>query len=639
VPGVASPHAGHITITQPGTNVQMHQKGLVLLPNTKYQLSFKAYSNTGHDLAISLLKDGSPYTKYGLSNYVINLGTAWKDYSIQFTTSGFSGTVTDARLMFWLAPYDASQDQYYFDEVTLTSAPITPPPESVNIVSNPGFESGRSNWIFYTNGAGTFLIDVAGPESPSAGHITISMPGTNVQLRQAGLVLLPNTIYRMSFKAYSITGHDLAISLIKDGSPYTKYGLSNYVINLSTTWKDYSIQFTTSGFSGTVTDARLMFWLAPYDAAQDQYFIDDVTLALVFPPETDRTPPKITLWYGNSQIFGQKGIPQQWVNILGNVQDASGVSSLKYSLNKRNVINLSIGPQYRLESRGDFNVEINHNDLLCADNQLVITAVDARGNSKNEIVSIKYSCNNVWPENYTINWRDAVSIQDKAQIADGLWIKETNSIRPAVIGYDRLITIGDMTWDDYEITVPITINSPLDSSLKIPPNFGFIMRWQGHWDWTNIYPAGWRGIQPRPAWHPLGALGVYIWVPSIKDYRLRIIGNNMKVIADDTTGKHLEVGVPYMFKMRAKTNGTITRYSLKVWKLGTSEPAAWTISGNGVAGELKQGSATLNAHNANVSFGNITIRSLATEAAASPTTQPVNQTVINGSVATSEPIH
>ena len=36
-----------------------------------------------------------------------------------------------------------------------------------------------------------------------------------------------------------------------------------------------------SGFAGTVNDARLRFWLAPYDAAGDIYQFDDVRLELL----------------------------------------------------------------------------------------------------------------------------------------------------------------------------------------------------------------------------------------------------------------------------------------------------------------------------------------------------------------------
>jgi len=46
-PGSGSPRAGHITILQPGSNVQLYQVNLALEPNTQYRLSFKAYSNTG----------------------------------------------------------------------------------------------------------------------------------------------------------------------------------------------------------------------------------------------------------------------------------------------------------------------------------------------------------------------------------------------------------------------------------------------------------------------------------------------------------------------------------------------------------------------------------------------------------------
>ncbi|MCL7413497.1 MAG: DUF1349 domain-containing protein, partial [ANME-2 cluster archaeon] len=314
----------------------------------------------------------------------------------------------------------------------------------------------------------------------------------------------------------------------------------------------------------------------------------------------DATPPTITVWYGTPQKFGQIGNPQQWINILGNTHDPSGIASLNYSLNNGISQPLSIGPDgLRLQSNGDFNIEIDHTKLDCGNNQVIINATDSFGNVKNETVTVDYSCNNTWPDTYSINWSSVTSIQDPVQVVDGLWIKEPNSIRPSVIGYDRLIAVGNMTWDDYEITVPITINEPLDSSSPHGPNFGVIMRWQGHYDRD--------GTQPRPGWWPLGALGVYIWDSQLKDYRLKIIGNDMKVIANDMNGKHLEVGVTYMFKMRAQTINGNTYYSLKVWEESTPEPLEWTISGNGVAGELKQGSALLASHYSNVSFGDVNI--------------------------------
>ncbi len=149
-----------------------------------------------------------------------------------------------------------------------------------NTLSNPGFESGTSPWVFYTNGTGTFAADAGGDGSVYAGHVTVSQPGTNVQLYQSNIALEPNTLYQLSFKAYSNTGHDASVSLQKHGSPYTGYGLSQ-VFDLTTFWAPYSVQFTTSGFTGTVNDGRLMLWLASYAASGDQYFFDDVELTKV----------------------------------------------------------------------------------------------------------------------------------------------------------------------------------------------------------------------------------------------------------------------------------------------------------------------------------------------------------------------
>jgi len=370
-PGFEGSNAAKLALNSGSTNIQLYQKGVTLEPDTRYWLSFSAKSNTGHDVNVRLIKHVSPYTNYGL-DFTADLDTNWHTFTTEFTTNGFTDTVNDGRLMFWLTPFAASGDTYFIDDIRLEKVDFqdtTPPtvtgneptgtnvpvitqihvtfsevmdqasaesafstspatlgsfswignimtytPDSdltsdttytvtigtgamdlpdnnmeaehiwdftTEIVRNPGFESGTSPWLFYTNGMGTFLNDASGAGSPYVGHITISQEGSNVQLYQPGLVLEPNTLYRLSFKAYSNTGHDLSISLHKHGSPYTNYGLSNYVVNLGTSWSEYSTQFTTSGFSGTVNDGRLRFWLSPYGAIGDQYFIDDVILEKV----------------------------------------------------------------------------------------------------------------------------------------------------------------------------------------------------------------------------------------------------------------------------------------------------------------------------------------------------------------------
>jgi len=148
-----------------------------------------------------------------------------------------------------------------------------------NVVVNPGFESGTKPWLFYTNGAGAFTNGAAGAGSTSAARVGITTQGSNVQLHQSGLSLEPNTQYTLTFKAYSNTGHDVAVSVLKHVAPYTNYGLSKQVFDLTTAWKTFSVQFTTRNFAGTVGDARLMFALESYDANGDVYYFDDATLS------------------------------------------------------------------------------------------------------------------------------------------------------------------------------------------------------------------------------------------------------------------------------------------------------------------------------------------------------------------------
>lgn len=89
-----------------------------------------------------------------------------------------------------------------------------------------------------------------------------------------------NTRYRLTFSAYSNTGHDVTVRILKHVSPYTAYML-DLTANLGTSWQTFFTEFTSSGFTGMVNDGRLMFWLAPYAAAGDNYYIDNVILQKV----------------------------------------------------------------------------------------------------------------------------------------------------------------------------------------------------------------------------------------------------------------------------------------------------------------------------------------------------------------------
>ena len=80
---------------------------------------------------------------------------------------------------------------------------------------------------------------------------------------------------------------------------------------------------------------------------------------------------------------------------------------------------------------------------------------------------------NVWPSTYSIDWDAGGAINDVAQVVDGKWKLEAGGVRAVEPDYDRLISLGDVNWTDYEVTFPVTFNA-LDTS-----GFSRLGQWRG----------------------------------------------------------------------------------------------------------------------------------------------------------------
>ncbi len=313
--------------------------------------------------------------------------------------------------------------------------------------------------------------------------------------------------------------------------------------------------------------------------------------------------PNINVWYGDYQKFGQLGIVQMWVNILGNVSFETGIEQLTYSLNggPENPLMLGTPAHDRLEMPGDFNIDIDRADLEIGDNVVTIIARGRYGDVVIKDIVVNYTNDKVWQLPYSVNWSGVTNIQDVAQVIDGEWNIAGGRLNQAQVGYDRLVGFGDETWTDYEVTVPITINEPLPKD-EIPygMNFGVIVRWQGHYDCGD-------GLQPETGWNNAGGFAVFVWDLKEKKFFLNMAGNNFAPIKNGDGELQyipmtMDAGKTYIFK--AKCQGNI--YSLKVWEQGTNEPAEYTLSGNGNTGKYN-GSVLVGGYFGNVSFGNVTI--------------------------------
>lgn len=315
--------------------------------------------------------------------------------------------------------------------------------------------------------------------------------------------------------------------------------------------------------------------------------------------------PTINVWYGSYQRFGDVGTPQKWVNVLGSVSDPDGVVALGFSLNGGPQRPLSYPrpndapptPNPRLVAPGDFNVEIAIEELTAGPNQVVITARDSLNNTSTAPVTVDYAPSNTWPEPYFIDWSAVAALPDAVQIVDGLWAKGPYGVRPSVVGYDRLLAIGEMTWTDYQVTIPVTVHGH-DPDGYGGAGVGIILRWKGHSDWG--------GYQPTIGWNPIGAAGWYDFGDDGGTFTLS--GDNSGFLDVDTSGRRLQAGKTYVWKMRVETRPAEGNfYSLKVWEFGTIEPPQWLLAGLGNFNDLADGSCLLAAHNADVSFGNVSV--------------------------------
>jgi hypothetical protein len=323
-------------------------------------------------------------------------------------------------------------------------------------------------------------------------------------------------------------------------------------------------------------------------------------------------PPTISVWNGTSQRFGGVGIPQRWVNVLGNISDLDGIQSASFQLNGGAEYPLSWGPDgRRLKKSGDFNVDLLTRDLNSGSNTLVIRAKDWANEVSSVTVNIDFTRGAVWPYDYTVSWSSGAAMMDSSQVVDGKWMVYGGAVRMQEPGYDRLIAIGDTTWQDYEVSARFTVDA-IDSTVEAfnptngGPAVGFLMRWNGHTDTPSFLPPI---TQPLSGYLPYGMIGWHHWRTGYGDFaqnQWELMGNDL-ILRSTSTAREIVYGVPYHFKMRVKGNAGGAQYSFKVWADGESEPGSWLMTAQEPSTSPSHGSVMLVAHHVFVSIGPVSV--------------------------------
>lgn len=332
--------------------------------------------------------------------------------------------------------------------------------------------------------------------------------------------------------------------------------------------------------------------------------------------------PTITIWYDATQKAGAKGDPQKWVNVVGSVTPKP--SLLTYSLNNGPTIALRTGPDpLRLAKPGDFNIDLDYTELKPGANQVKIFAKDSQGLESQALVTVYYQRvgspgTTPWTKpgsTYIYNWAGAARIDDLAQVVDGQWELANGGVRPTVLAYDRLIGIGDLSWRDYTVTVPITFTGIDPAGYEWPSNgpaVGVILRWQGH-----ILNPNTNATAPLDGWQRLGTFAFYHWMRTAGDggygysealRMYRYLGKPDQVL---TKARTLNIGTTYNFRVSVQSTGVANPpaiYRFKVWDALTPEPDDWDFEAPGFPGEPASGGVLLVAHHVDAKFGNVTVQ-------------------------------
>lgn len=367
---------------------------------------------------------------------------------------------------------------------------------------------------------------------------------------------------------------------------------------------------------------------------------------LLFACKQATKEPKVTIWHGLHQRISHLGKAQDDFNVMGNVTSTEdSIVSLSYRLNGENAVLLTVAKKQfgrrRLIAKGDFNADIPINQIKMGENQIVFKAIDASGNSSEVILKLEKEEGD-YPLPVFIKWDEVTNPQDVGQYVDGHWQLEEKGIKNVNAGYDRIFLIGEKDWQDYEITVPVTIYNinTSERSLHGGNGIGILMRFAGH------VIGGHRNFpeaQPKWGYQPFGAIGWLRWdeknlkLPPQKQFFSGFSNNRI-----NHGGFPVTLGETYWMKMRCETlnevhgdsvvreerfrklvdgrnvkvevneeelsNANITRYSFKIWSYEEPEPSNWDWRQTQVSiHALAKGGVALLAHHVNATFGDVKI--------------------------------
>jgi hypothetical protein len=335
--------------------------------------------------------------------------------------------------------------------------------------------------------------------------------------------------------------------------------------------------------------------------------------------------PTIDVWHGDGNTFGDLGTAQRWVNITGNVADPDGITALTYAVNGGAAKLAGLGQnQRRLVDPGDFNIDVEREDLIVGANRIVLTAFDKLGNASTRTVTFNLATGTRWPSAYGIDWSQVDSLEDHLDVVDGHWKVTPDGLRTAQVGYDRIVAFGDAGWADYEVLVPVTVHSIRTTQPGSPsgaPGVGVFLRWNGHNNTVTPGSQPSQGFLPEVgSTTPFGVLG--FWRDRGAASEISVLNHRAAEVDDQPFSLKLDTA----YYIRARVLGNT--YSLKFWEATDApdkgEPSAWTtkFTAGTTDRQPKGGSIGLVAHELDATFGDVIVTPWGPGKVVAPTFDP-----------------
>ncbi|MBT4212980.1 MAG: hypothetical protein HOE23_02485, partial [Porticoccaceae bacterium] len=218
---------------------------MTLVADSAYTVKFKAKSSIERTMLAGLGLNSGDYANVAEE---VSLTTEWTEFTLEQTTTGFGDD--NSRILFDMG--GAQGGQVWIDDVSVVTA------DGTELVSNGDFQNGSTGW---TNDSITSYFALVDTSSANVWEKNLSQIMT----------LVPDTDYTITFMAKSSIERTIVAGVGLNSGDYAN---SAEDVSLTTEWKEFTLEQTTTGFGDD--NSRVLFDMG--GAQGGQVWIDDVSV-------------------------------------------------------------------------------------------------------------------------------------------------------------------------------------------------------------------------------------------------------------------------------------------------------------------------------------------------------------------------